>query len=79
MLNSCDEPGAASDAPDYGDEPLSASQSSDFAPHRGSVKNIELLRLIDFILETLQKMTVETTAVVSLQIADNTSIARLQL
>jgi len=45
MLNSCGEPSAASDAPDYGDEPLSASQSSDFAPHRDSVKSIDLRSL----------------------------------
>ncbi len=45
MLNSCDEPGCASDVPDYGDQPLSAFQSSDFAPHMVSVKSIDLRAL----------------------------------
>jgi hypothetical protein len=47
--------------------------------HPDSVMNIELFQLIDFVFEARQQKTVETTAVISLQIADNTSIARLQL
>jgi hypothetical protein len=43
------------------------------------VTNIELLRLIKFVLEALQQMAVKAKALISLQIADIASIASLQL
>ena len=44
MLNSCGEPGAASDVSDYGDDALSAPQFA-VAPHNGTIKGIDLRSL----------------------------------
>ncbi len=44
MLNSCGEPGAASDVSDYGDDALSAPQFA-VAPQNGTIEGIDLRSL----------------------------------